>query len=343
MTRFSWMGRRAFVTGATGFVGAHIVRQLLEKGAQVVCLQRDANRANSLDLFNLRSEVTLVSGVLEDGGLMERVLNKYEVEVVFHMAAQTLVGVAKRFPLSTFESNIRGTYALLEACRRARSVGRIVVASTYQAYGTNPRLPYTEEHPLLGLFPHDVSKLCADVLARCYAHTYGLPVAVARAANIYGPGDLHLSRIIPGTIVSVLRDQAPIIRSDGTPVRDFVYVDDVSRAYLLLAERMDEVCGQALNLGSGEPVQILDLVNRIIRLAGKQHSLSPQVTSPVKINGEIDAQYLSAEKSETLLKWRPEIRLDEGLRRTMEWYRAHLDTLAACEVECSPDEAAKPH
>jgi len=320
-----WADRNVFVTGATGFVGAHVARGLVEQGARVVCLQRDAVRANSLDFFDLRRRVTIISGAVEDFALMERVLNEYEVEAVFHLAAQALVGAANRSPLSTFESNVRGTYSLLEACRQSRTVGRVVVASSDKAYGTHEHLPYTEDYPLLGLFPYDASKVCADVLARSYAHAYGLSVAVTRFANVYGPGDMNLSRIIPGTIVSVLRDEAPVIRSDGTPVREFVYADDVARGYLMLAEKITEARGEAFNFGTGEPVQMLDLVNRIIRLAGQEGRLLPRVMLQTKIEREIDAQYLSSEKAEARLGWRAEVSLDEGLRRTIEWYRAHLD------------------
>jgi CDP-glucose 4,6-dehydratase len=322
-----WKNRNAFVTGATGFVGAHIARMLVEQGARVVCLQRDAVRANSLDLFDLRRRVTVVNGSVEDYALMERIVVEYEVEAVFHLAAQAIVGAANRSPLSTFEANIRGTYTLLEACRRSEMVKRVVVASSDKAYGTHDRLPYREDDPLLGLFPYDASKACADIIARSFAHTYKTPVAVSRFANIYGPGDVNLSRIIPGTIVSALRDEAPIIRSDGTPVREFVYVDDVARGYLLLAEKIDEVMGEAFNFGVGEPVQMLGLVKRIIKLAGKEGQLEPRVMLERKIEREIDAQYLSADKAEARLGWRAEVSLDEGLKRTIDWYRTHLDEI----------------
>ncbi|MDX2029131.1 MAG: GDP-mannose 4,6-dehydratase [Blastocatellia bacterium] len=319
-----WTNRIAFVTGATGFVGAHVARMLVEQGARVVCLQRDAVRANSLDLFDLRRRVTVIQGAVEDLALMERILNEYEVEAVFHLAAQAIVGAANRSPISTFEANIRGTWSLLEACRTTQTVKRVVVASSDKAYGSHDHLPYREEDALLGLFPYDASKACTDILARSYAHTYRTPVAVSRFANIYGPGDMNLSRIIPGTILSVLRDEAPIIRSDGTPIREFVYVDDVARGYLLLAERIDEVLGEAFNFGAGDPVQMLDLVRRIVRLAGK--SLEPRVMLQHKIEREIDAQYLSADKAHDRLGWRAEIDLDEGLRRTIAWYAARHAT-----------------
>src|SRR5262245_5553706 len=320
-----WENRKAFVTGATGFVGAHVARMLVEHGASVVCLQRDAVRVDCLDLFNLRRRVSVVNGSVEDLNLMIRIINEYEVEAVFHLAAQAIVGAANRSPYSTFEANIRGTYSLLEACRISPTVNRIVVASSDKAYGSNEHLPYLENYPLLGLYPYDASKACTDILARSFAHTYKTPVAVSRFANIYGPGDLNLTRIIPGTIVSALRDQPPIIRSDGTPIREFVYVDDVARGYLMLAEKIDQVRGEAFNFGSGEPVQMLDLVKRIIRLSGK--NLEPQVMLQIKIEHEIDAQFLSAEKAGKMLGWRAETSLDEGLGLTIEWYREHLDDL----------------
>ena len=323
-----WKNRNAFVTGATGFIGAHITRALLDQGARVVCLERDAVRSGALDLFDLRRRVTVISGALEDFALMERILNEYEIEAVFHLAAQAIVGAANRSPLSTFEANIRGTYSLLEACRQTSTIARVVVASSDKAYGTHAQLPYTEEYSLNGLFPYDASKVCTDVLARSYAHAYQLPVAVTRFANVYGPGDLNLSRIIPGTIISVLRDEAPIIRSDGTPVREFVYVDDVARGYLLLAEKIEAARGEAFNFGTNHPVQMLELVTRIIELAGKSGKLEPKVMLKTKIAGEIDAQYLSAEKVGARLGWRAEISLDEGLQRTIEWYRNHLNEIA---------------
>lgn len=326
MTSF-WKNRTAFVTGATGFIGTHVTRLLVERGAHVVCLQRDAVRANALDLFDLRRRVTVIQGSLEDYTLLERILNEYEIEAVFHLAAQAIVGAANRSPLSTFETNIRGSYFLLEACRVSQTVKRVVVASSDKAYGSHDELPYHEDYPLLGLFPYDASKVCTDVLARSYAHSYGLPVAVTRFANIYGPGDMNLSRIIPGTILSVLRNEAPIIRSDGTPLREFVYVDDVARGYLTLAEQIETVRGEAFNFGAGEPVQMLALVNRIIALAGQEGRLAPNVLLKQKIEREIDAQYLSAEKADTRLDWRAEIGLDEGLLRTIDWYRQHLANL----------------
>ncbi len=322
-----WANRTVFVTGATGFVGSHLVRHLVAQGARLVCLQRNANSLNRLDLFDLQPHVKLIEGSVEDLPLIEKTLNEYKIDTVFHLAAQAFIRVANRSPLSTFESNIRGTYCLLEACRGSASVKRIVVASSDKAYGTHERLPYREDFELRGLFPHDASKVCADLLARSFANTYDMPVAVTRFANIYGPGDLNLSRLVPATIISVLRGEAPIILSDGTPLRDFVYTDDVARGYLLLAENIEENAGEAFNFGSGEPIQVLDLVQRIIKLAGKADELAPQVILKTKIEHEIDATYLSAEKAATRLGWRPEVNLDEGLQKTIKWYRSNLNQL----------------
>lgn len=317
-----WKGRKAFVTGAVGFVGAHVVKALVEQGADVVCLQRDSVGTNTLDLFDLRPRVTVIQGAVEDLPLMNRILNEYDIDSVFHLAAQALVGAANRSPLSTFESNIRGSYCLLEACRQNETVKRVVVASSDKAYGSHPELPYFEDFRLNGMFPYDVSKACTDLIAQSFAHTYQLPLAITRSANIYGAGDMNLSRIIPGTIVSILKGERPIIRSDGSPVRDFVFADDIARGYLLLAENIEDIKGEAFNFGSGEPIQMLDLVNSILRLMGKDGELEPDVLLQKKIEREIDAQYLSSDKVRSRLGWQPSVTLEQGLERTVEWYRS---------------------
>lgn len=323
-----WNNRTAFVTGATGFVGAHVVRQLVEKGAKVVCLQRDNIRLNSLDIFNLRNKITVINGSVEDFVLMERILNEYEIDAVFHLAAQALVGAANRSPLSTFETNIRGTYLLLEACRQNETVKRVVVASSDKAYGSHDKLPYQEDFPLQGRFPYDVSKTCTDLISQSFAQSYDLPVSVTRSANIYGEGDLNLSRIIPGTIISILKGESPIIRSDGSPIREFIHVDDIAKGYLLLAEKITDAKGEAFNFGTNEPVQMLDLVNKILQLMGKGEELPPQIMLKTKIEREIDAQYLSAEKVMKKFGWKAEVSLDEGLKRTIEWYQKHLPEIS---------------
>ena len=311
------------MTGASGFVGANLVAELVANGSKVVCLQRDETQPNSLDLLGLRDKVTVIRGCVDDIALMSRVLNEYEVDAVFHLAAQALVGAANRSPVSTFESNIRGTYLLLEACRLSATVKRVVVASSDKAYGSHTELPYYEDFKLNAVFPYDVSKACTDLISQSFAHTFGLPVAVTRSANIYGPADANLSRIIPGTILSVLRGQRPIIRSDGTPVRDFIFTDDIVAGYLLLAENIDAARGEAFNFGSGEPVSMLDLVNSIVRSMGKVAELAPEIMLKTKIENEIDAQFLASTKVEERFGWKPKIDLDEGLRRTIDWYRSN--------------------
>ncbi|MBX7172893.1 MAG: GDP-mannose 4,6-dehydratase [Pyrinomonadaceae bacterium] len=323
-----WHNRTAFVTGATGFVGAHVVRQLLQKGAKVVCLQRDNILINTLDLFNLRNKITIINGSIEDFVSLERILNRYEIDAVFHLAAQALVGAANHSPLSTFETNIRGTYLLLEACRQSETVKRIVVASSDKAYGSHEKLPYREDFPLQGRYPYDVSKTCTDLISQSFSHSYNLPVSITRSANIYGEGDLNLSRIIPGTIISILKGERPIIRSDGTPIREFIHVDDIAAGYLLLAENIEQAKGEAFNFGTNEPVQMLDLVNKILELMGKIEELPPQILLKTKIEREIDAQYLSADKIQKTFGWEAQVNLEEGLQRTIKWYQKHLPEIS---------------
>lgn len=316
-----WTNRPVFVTGASGFVGANLTQRLVSSGARVVCLERDAVNPNSLDLLRLRDKVSIIRGSVEDLALMTRVLNEFEIDAVFHLAAQALVGSANRSPVSTFESNIRGTYHLLEACRLSPNVKRVVVASSDKAYGSHTALPYSEDLALDGIFPYDVSKSCTDLISRSFALTFHMPVAITRSANIYGPADVNLSRIIPGTIISVLKGERPIIRSDGTPVRDFIFTDDIVDGYLLLAEHIDEVQGEAFNFGSNAPVNMLDLVNMIIDEMGRTDTLTPQVMLNKKIDREIDAQYLSSQKVNERFGWQPKYILKDGLALTVRWYR----------------------
>jgi len=290
------------------------------QGANVVSLQRDEVQPNSLDLLRLRDKLTVINGSVDDLPLMSRILNEYEIDAVFHLAAQALVGAANRSPVSTFESNIRGTYILLEACRNSSTVKRVVVASSDKAYGSHTDLPYTEDFKLNAVFPYDVSKACTDLISQSFAHTFDLPVAVTRSANIYGPADANLSRIIPGTILSVLKGERPIIRSDGTPVRDFIFTDDIVAGYLLLAENIDRAKGEAFNFGSGEPISMLDLVNSIVTLMGKEKDLTPDILLKTKIENEIDAQYLDSAKVNERFGWTPQVDIKDGLKRTIDWY-----------------------
>ncbi|MBU2560310.1 GDP-mannose 4,6-dehydratase, partial [archaeon] len=266
----------------------------------------------------------IVSGDITDLATVERIFNEYEVNTCFHLAAQALVGVANRSPLSTFESNIKGTWNVLEAARNSKTFEGMVVASSDKAYGEHENLPYTEEFCLNALHPYDASKACADILARTYFNTYGLSVAVTRCANIYGGGDLNFSRIIPDTIQSILSDKPPIIRSDGTPVRDYMYIADAVGAYLTLAEKLGKVKGEAFNFGTNSPIGVSELVDKIIKISGKTH-LRPIIKGEAK--GEINMQYLKSEKAANLLGWKPKYSLEEGLKETIAWYDKYFASM----------------
>lgn len=319
-----WTDRVVFVTGATGLLGSHMVGELLARKASVVCLVRDEVPRSLYHGLGYDRRCVTVRGQLEDYPLLERALNEHEVEVVMHLGAQTIVGTAGRSPLSTWEANIRGTYNLLEACRRCeKKVRRVVVASSDKAYGDQPVLPYTEASPLEGRFPYDCSKSCTDLIARCYFESYGVPVCVTRCGNLFGPGDLNWNRIIPGTVRSVLRGERPIIRSDGTFVRDYVYVGDAVSAYLDLAEQLGrpEVVGEAFNFSDERPQSVVEIVDRVLGHMDARH-LAPVILG--EASREIRAQFLASGKARALLGWRPRFGLDEGLVRTIAWYRELL-------------------
>lgn len=315
-----WTGRTVFVTGATGLLGSWLVDELLGRGADCVCLVRDWVPTSKLVEDGSAREAVLVHGELEDHDLLVRVLNEYAVDTVFHLGAQTIVGTARRSALSTFESNVRGTWNLLEACRRCEElVERVVVASSDKAYGPSDDLPYTEETPLRGRYPYDVSKSCADLISFSYHHTYDLPVTVTRCGNLFGGGDLNFNRLIPGTIRSALRDERPVIRSDGTYVRDYFYVRDAVEAYLALAERLPEdgVVGEAFNFGNETPLSVLELVEKILELTGREE-LSPRILDESR--AEIREQHLDCTRARERLGWEPRRSLEEGLRETIAWY-----------------------
>jgi CDP-glucose 4,6-dehydratase len=318
-----WRDRHVFVTGATGLLGSWLVQDLVAAGAHVVALVRDHVPGSHFVRLGLDGEVDIVRGALEDRELLERAIGEYEVETVLHLGAQTIVGIANRNPVSTFESNVRGTWNLLEACRRSPLVRQIVVASSDKAYGEQERLPYAETAPLQGRHPYDVSKSCADLIARSYFETYRSPVCVTRCGNFYGGGDLNWNRIVPGTIRSVLRGERPVIRSDGTYVRDYFYVKDGARAVRHLVERMaadPALLGEAFNFSNEIQVTVLELVRRILAAMGSK--LEPDVRNEAA--HEIVHQYLSAEKAHERLGWRPSWDLERGLGETIEWYRAYL-------------------
>ncbi len=317
-----WLDRRVFVTGATGLLGSWLCRVLHDAGADVVVLIRDWVPESEFFQIDAFSSATIVRGDLVDEELLERVLNEYEIETVFHTAAQTIVGTANRGPLSTFESNVRGTWCLLEAVRRSPLVKQTIVASSDKAYGEHDELPYKENAPLQGRHPYDVSKSCADLIARSYAHTYKLPICVTRCGNLFGGGDLNWNRLIPGTIRSVIRGEAPVIRSDGTYIRDYFYVEDAAIAYMMLAEKMAEgnIAGEAFNFSNEIQVDVLGVTKRILELMGD--SSEPVILD--EANNEIKHQYLSAEKARNVLGWSPQFTLDSGLERTIGWYRSFL-------------------
>lgn len=332
-----WQDRRTLVTGATGLLGGWLVRRLLGAGADVVCLARDWVPQSELVRAHLLDRVKVVRGDICDQVLLERLLGEYEVTTVFHLAAQTIVSIASRNPVSTFEANIRGTWSLLEACRRSPMVGQIVVASSDKAYGDQEALPYDENMPLQGQHPYDVSKSCADLIAHAYAASYGLPVAITRCGNLYGGGDLNWNRLVPGTIRSILREQRPVIRSDGAYIRDYFYVEDGAAAYMLLAEHLaahPELRGEAFNLSNETRVTVLDLARRILALMGSD--LQPDVRN--EASNEIRCQYLSAEKARRVLGWQPLYSLEEGLDLTIRWYREFLAAEAA--GACLPRQAS---
>ena len=318
-----WRDRPTLVTGATGLVGGWLVKSLVAAGADVVCLVRDWVPDCELVRSGYYDKVKVVRGDVVDQAMLERALGEYEIDTVIHLAAQTIVGIANRNPVSTFEANIQGTWCLLEACRRSPRVKQIVIASSDKAYGDQEILPYDETTPLQGQHPYDVSKSCADLISYTYAKSYDLPVTITRCGNFYGGGDLNWNRIVPGTIRSVLRGQAPVIRSDGSFVRDYFYVEDGAAAYLLLAEQMagnPSLRGEAFNFSNELQVTVLELTERILKVMGS--NLRPDVRS--EASNEIKHQYLSAAKARRMLDWKPLYSLDGALEKTIQWYTDFL-------------------
>ncbi len=323
-----WRNRPVAITGATGFVGSHLTAMLVDLDASVITLVRDhlpvvSHGETPPAGLNL-DRVVQVSGDVQDQAVLERLLGEYGVKTVIHLAAQSQVGVANRNPIGTFESNVRGTWALLEAVRRSAGVEQVVTASSDKAYGGQKSLPYTEETPLAGVNPYDASKACADLIAQSYHRTFSVPVAITRCGNFFGPGDLNWNRLVPGTIRSLLLGERPVIRSDGTMVRDYLYVVDGALAYLQLVEAMAAglaVTGEAFNLSLEQPLAVLELVDRIQKAVGTK--LEPDIRAEASY--EIDRQFLSSTKARDLLGWSPRFTLDEGLAATVDWYRSYVD------------------
>jgi CDP-glucose 4,6-dehydratase len=315
--------RSVFVTGAYGLLGGWLVKALLARDARVTVLKRDAVAASALVLEQIEPRVNVVRGDVCDAPLLERALAEYEIDTVFHLAAQAIVGVGNASPVSTFETNIRGTWALLDACRRLR-VPRVIVASSDKAYGAHDELPYREEFALRPRYPYEASKAAADLLARSYWHAFGLPVAVTRCANLYGGGDLNLSRLVPEAALAAIEGRPPVIRSDGTAQRDFLYVEDAVEAYLAICGLLDDGrgAGEAYNAGGQKPYTVLEVAELICRLAGT--GVEPDVRGRGTPAGEITAQWMDSTKLREAAGWKPRVGLGEGLERTLDWYRAYL-------------------
>lgn len=319
---FSWKNRNVFITGITGFLGSHLAKELVRRGANVVGLIRDHVPHSYLYEGEEIKKITVVNGSLDDLSLIERALGEHEIDTVFHVAAQAIVGVANRNPISTFQANIEGTWNVLEACRRSPLVKRIIVASSDKAYGDQETLPYDESMPLRGQHPYDVSKSCTDLISQAYHKSYGLPVCITRCGNLYGAGDLNFNRIIPQTIRSIVNGESPVIRSDGTLIRDYFYVDDAINAYILLAEKIEELNlgGEAFNFSNEVQLTVKDLVAKIMSIIHSE--LEVKVLN--EASNEIKHQYLSAQKSRTVLGWLPKYTVREGLENTVKWYMNFL-------------------
>lgn len=318
-------GHSVLVTGAYGLLGSWLVRELVDTGAYVTVIRRDETPRSPLVLMGLEPRVSVVHGDICEPGLIARALAEYEVQSVFHLAAQTIVPTANHSPISTFETNIRGTWTLLEACR-VHGVERVIAASSDKAYGSHAELPYREHYALSPVYPYDVSKAATDLLTRSYWHSFGLPAAVTRFANLYGGGDTNRSRLVPEAVTAALAGRSPVVRSDGSPERDFLYVEDAVAAYLAiwsaLGDGGDGARGEAFNAGGGRPHRVLDVVRLICRLAGTE--VEPDIRGAGNPSGEIDRQWVDYGKLNSLTGWEPQVGLEEGMRRTIEWEREHL-------------------
>ena len=320
-----WLDRPLLVTGGTGLLGSWLVKRLMNVGADIICLIRDWVPQSELIKSGLYLQVKVVRGDIRDNKMIDRILSEYEIDTVFHLAAQTIVTIANSNPALTLETNISGTWNVLDACRHNSRVKQIIIASSDKAYGNQENLPYDEKTPLQGQHPYDVSKSCADLISQMYAKSFDLPVCITRCGNFYGGGDLNWNRIIPGTVRSVLRGQAPVIRSDGKFIRDYFYVEDGANAYMKLAEQMaekPELKGEAFNFSNEIQVSVIEIVEKILNIMNS--NLSPVILN--QASNEIHQQYLSAAKAKNMLNWKPLFSLDEGLKRTVDWYQEFFRT-----------------
>ncbi len=320
-----WIQKNVLITGASGFLGSYLTEKLSNLGANIVAIVRDQIPKSRLFYEHINQSISIVNGDINEYSLIERTINEYETEIVFHLAAQTIVQIANRSPLSTFESNIKGSWNIFEACRNSETVERLLVASSDKAYGQKKKLPYFETDTLDAKHPYDISKAITDMLAQGYHHTYGLPVGITRCGNLYGGGDLNFNRVVPQTIRSTLFNQNPEIRSDGTFLRDYFYVEDAADSYIILAENLIEkgLQGNVFNFGTGNPISVLDIVNKIISISGNS-SLKPIIKNTAK--GEIKDQYLSCEKAAKTFNWKPAHSLEEGLKKSFKWYKKWFET-----------------
>jgi CDP-glucose 4,6-dehydratase len=317
----NWEGKNVLITGGSGFVGSNLTNTLVENGANVIVLLKSGIPDVVLNYLNVVPKLkAVVAGDITKFDSTKKIFSDYEIDTCFHLAAQPIVGIANQSPIPTFETNIIGTWNILEIARTLESMERVVVASSDKCYGDPIKLPITEDHCLLASYPYDASKACADILTRVYYKTYGMGVGVTRCCNIYGGGDLNFSRIFPDSVKSVIINKNPVIRSDGTPIRDYIYITDVVSAYMTLAENLDrkEIKGEAFNFGSNSPITVLDLVKKIIQVSGKD--LQPEVLGKNKPKAEIDAQYLSSEKAKKMLNWSPKVKIEDGIKGTINWY-----------------------
>ena len=326
MDKMSWKGMKVLVTGANGFIGSHLAKVLIEKKAEVTTIINNKKKIGNIEILNLKGKINIIHGDIISIEDCKKAFSKYDIDFCFHIAAQAIVGYADINPLPTFESNIKGTWNVLEACRLSKNIKGVIIASSDRVYGQQKNIPFTENSPLNGYSPYDTSKICAEIISKCYFSVYNLPLAIARNANTYGPADMNLSRIIPNVITKLIRNEHPAIIGDESHKRDYLYIKDAVNAYLKLAENLhkNDVRGEAFNFGTKSPISALELYNKIIRLMGK--GIKPKIleTYEVKEKNGFGVQSIDSSKARKILGWKPEYGLDRGLKETIEWYKIYL-------------------